>query len=80
MQGDYAYLTLNANGGVLQGDNSFNVLYDDDFKIPNVVSRVGYILDGWFNGVDDNSNKYADTNGNSVKKWDKAQDDMEEVR
>lgn len=69
-------ITLNANGGVLQGDNSFNVLYDDDFKIPNVVSRVGYILDGWFNGVDDNSNKYADTNGNSVKKWDKAQDDI----
>ena len=69
-------ITLNANGGVLQGDNSFNVLYDDDFKIPNVVSRVGYILDGWFDGVDDNSNKYADTNGNSVKKWDKAQDDI----
>lgn len=60
---------LDSNGGTLSGSGSLNVIYGEDFTISATVSREGYDFLGWF---DSNDQKYAESNGCCVKKWDKA--------
>ncbi|GEM_PF-1660349 len=61
-------VTLNANGGILDGNNTLTVEYDEIFAIENGISREGYDFLGWY---DANDVKYANSDGACVKKWDK---------
>lgn len=63
-------VTLDANGGVLNGNNTLTVTYDESFAIENGISREGYDFLGW---CDIDGVRYANSNGECVKKWDKTE-------
>ncbi len=63
-------VTLDANGGVLNGNNTLTVTYDESFAIENGISREGYDFLGW---CDIDGVRYANSKGECVKKWDKTE-------
>ncbi|MCM1009068.1 MAG: InlB B-repeat-containing protein [Ruminococcus flavefaciens] len=60
-------VTLDANGGTID-KLTFNVVYDQPFKVPTVPTRGGYVLDKW---DDENGHKYAKPDGEGTRNWDK---------
>lgn len=60
-------ITLDPNGGIITGDNNFNVEYGASFNIEATVSREGYTFEGWY----DSSNvMYANSDGLGMTSWD----------
>ena len=63
-------ITLDANGGIVSGNNTLSVEYNELFTIEDEISRVGYDFLGWY---DANNVKYANSDGECVKRWDKTE-------
>lgn len=64
-------VSLDANGGVLNGENTFSVTYGASFGSTALVTRTGYTFDGWY---DISGVRYMTENGESVRLWDKPVD------
>ena len=63
-------VTLDANGGILNGETQLTVTYGELFAIEAVATKTGHIFEGWY---DNDGVKYATDNGECVKTWDKAE-------
>lgn len=60
-------ITLNPNGGILQGSNTITVMLGETFKINTKATKEGHTLEGWY---DNNNVKYITASGESARPWD----------
>ncbi len=68
MQPNVYTITLDANGGALQGNNTFTATYDSAFETGTTAVKENYTLEGWY---DSNDVKYVSNTGESVRVYDK---------
>lgn len=61
-------VTLDPDGGVLNGENSVTAEYGRLLPNPPTVTRQGYELEGWY---DQNNKKYITAEGQGIAPWDK---------
>lgn len=62
-------VTLDAAGGVLIGNDNFQVTFDGTFNTAASATRTGHGLEGWY---DENDVKYLTADGACTRTWDKA--------
>lgn len=62
-------VTLDAAGGVLIGNDKFQVTFDGAFNTAASATRTGHGLEGWY---DENDVKYLTADGACTRTWDKA--------
>lgn len=65
---DYT-ITLNANGGKLNGLNTISVKYNGSLSTKTTVTREGYTFEGWY---DSNNVQYITSAGDGTMLWNKA--------
>lgn len=65
---DYT-ITLNANGGKLNGLNIISVKYNGSLSTKTTVTREGYTFEGWY---DSNNVQYITAAGDGTMLWNKA--------
>lgn len=63
-------ITLNPNGGILQGENYFEVTYGEPFSVNVDIEKEGHTLEGWY---DEENNRYITPEGLSTNLWNKTE-------